>query len=230
MFFLLQVIILLFLQVFEFSSSSLLFGFNSIHENTVFLSSSGAFNQHNVVIRSDFPWIRQINSHVCLGLQGDISDCEYIFSQLEYESKLYEQKSSQVLSPEAVCSLCQRLVSKKIRSTNPLNVCGLIGGIHPITIQSQLFWFDNVGASHQTTVGCHGKEFPFILSLFDYYGIENKDKSLNKEQSLDIIKRCWMNIRSRTTIPIGNCQVISINKVNDVVQHKLILQDSASFK
>jgi 20S proteasome alpha/beta subunit len=102
-----------------------LFGFTT--NDAVVLSSSGVIDVHDVMLRSDFDWIRDYDG-ICLGLQGKISDCEYIFTAVDYHRREFQDESAtSSLTAKSIAHLCRNIIGSHLRQ-GQLQVNGLVGG------------------------------------------------------------------------------------------------------
>ena len=85
---------------------------------------------------NDFKYIRSFND-ICIGLQGDVSDCEYVFSLIDgyvrdlslgHDNGGVRDTRGMCLTGKAMSHVCRNIVARRIRN-RPLDVNGLVAGI-----------------------------------------------------------------------------------------------------
>lgn len=115
----------LFLLYICISDGSSLFGF--VTDSAAVISSSGALQVNGVTIREDFQYIRQYSDSF-IGLQGDCSDCEYMFSMIDGYTRDYSLgNDNRYLSCKALSHVCRNIIARRIRN-RPLDVNGIVAG------------------------------------------------------------------------------------------------------
>ncbi len=104
---------------------SSLFGF--VTDSAAVISSSGALQVNGVTIAQDFQYIRPYSDSF-IGLQGDCSDCEYMFSMIDGYTRDYSLgNDNRYLSCKALSHVCRNIIARRIRN-RPLDVNGIVAG------------------------------------------------------------------------------------------------------
>jgi 20S proteasome alpha/beta subunit len=170
---------------------------------------------------------------MCIAMQGDLSDCEYIYSHISQESKLHELVFQKAINIHTFAHICRKLFAQNLRKQNKnLKVNMLIGGWDDSSDESVLYWLDNLANLQEITFGAFGFQNMYILSFIDKYirelkkNIENDKSSDNinisnnmnglsnvtQEESILLIKECWNYIYNR----------LSINNINKSICIRII--------
>jgi 20S proteasome alpha/beta subunit len=160
-------------------STSVLFGICT--ENAVYLSASSSLSHNGVTIKSDFSWVRRVGESL-LGLQGDLSDCEEVFSLvLSKNSEHCLNFQGKPLSTKSIANLCRTLIAQRLRAQSRLNVNAIVAGwegkdmspglapkVGGLEGKPKLYWLDSIGSLHDSLYAVHGQESAFLLSMLDH--------------------------------------------------------------
>lgn len=111
--------------------ATILFGFTS--PSAVVISSSGDASVNGVMMRSDYQWVTILGKHICLGLYGDIGDCQSLLSYVVARNNIFKLLYGQDLSCSNVAHFCRHLIAEKLRQS-PLQVSGLVAGMFIVSI------------------------------------------------------------------------------------------------
>eukprot|EP01038_Epipyxis_sp_PR26KG_P013858 gene13858-18585_t len=205
------------------------------NSDSVYLTSTSIFTPYEgqrggTAMREDFDWIKVIGNNTLLALQGDMSDCEYLFQAISSANSLYELKhESRSMTVNEIANLCRFRISNNLRK-QPLKVNILIAGWDEIVHQPKLYWLDQIGSLKNVAYAAHGIEFPFILSLLDskyqdhlkpvqIQEVEMENNVGNEvKSSIQLLQYCWDTARKRTTTRLGRIRIKSINAAG-IVDH-----------
>jgi 20S proteasome alpha/beta subunit len=160
-------------------STSVLFGICT--ENAAYLSASSSLSHNGVTIKSDFNWVRRVGESL-LGLQGDLSDCEEVFSfVLSKNSEHCLNFQGKPLSTKSIANLCRSLIAQRLRAQSRLNVNAIVAGwegkdmstslapkVGSLEGKPMLYWLDSIGSLHDSLYAVHGQESAFLLSMLDH--------------------------------------------------------------
>lgn len=111
---------------------------------------------------------------VCI--QGDVADCEELFSILDAQNRAHELDfAGRLLSCKSAAHFCQSVVSQRLRTNHRLNVDIMITGVSSVSnpeASPELYWLDSIGSLQNVEYAAHGPDTPFLLSILD----QNKSK------------------------------------------------------
>lgn len=219
-------------------TANILFGFKTT--DGAYMSGGSAVKHNGVTVTHDFNWIRKLDT--CLiGMIGDISDCEEIFSAVERNCVLHGLDfDGRPLPVKSIAHLCQTLISHNI---GRLNVNLLIAGWQhsgdalegdPNASSGgvpKLYWIDNLAAIQDVSYGAHGPEVPFVLSMLDQHRLalrgETVAASLDSEstdaQSITVAdpllpsfvtKQCWNQLQKRSggKVDVSTARLYCVDK------------------
>jgi 20S proteasome alpha/beta subunit len=167
------------LAIAKCGSTSVLFGICT--ENAAYLSASSSLSHNGVTIKSDFNWVRRVGESL-LGLQGDLSDCEEVFSfVLSKNSEHCLNFQGKPLSTKSIANLCRALIAQRLRAQSRLNVNAIVAGwegkdmspglapkVGSLEGKPKLYWLDSIGSLHDSLYAVHGQESAFLLSMLDH--------------------------------------------------------------
>lgn len=143
--------------------------------NAAYLSASSAIAHNGVTIGDDFHWIRKVGG-MLICIQGDVADCEELFSILDAQNRAHELDfDGRMLSCKSAAHFCQSVVSQRLRTNRRLNVEIMIAGVSSASdpdASPQLYWLDSIGSLQSVEYAAHGPDTPFLLSMLD----QNKSK------------------------------------------------------
>ena len=156
------------------------------------------------------PTVQDSRNMTCIALSGDLSDCEFLVSQLAAESQNHEMTfpDRAGFSVHAIANLCRRVIASYIRK-HMLKVNVLIAGWDNSDDRPVLYWLDNIGGMHEVPFGAHGRDFVFLLSLLDLKKgqlltnnqiVANETSGVTSERScgFSVAKDCWMCVKKRS--------------------------------
>lgn len=218
-------ILILCCEFFWFGSGSSIFGFKT--KNSVLITSSNSVEINGITMHQDFEWLRNIGTEkkCCLALNGDVSDCEFLWNQIIEENNIHELSFGRPYTVHAMANICRNLIGKFIRSKQgPLKVNAMLAGWDYVEDRPVLYWLDNLGGIQEVSSGAHGPEFVLILSFLDRALLSNnKSENLDVESAITTISSCWTSLKKRTTKHLKKISVKAITA--NSITYKLISLD-----
>ena len=170
------------------TTASVLFGFTT--PDASYISTSASISHSGVTIRNDFDWVREIDGSL-VGIQGEVSDCEELFSILRAKTVAHSISfDGRSLPCNSIAHLCQTIISQRLRTEQRLNVNILIAGWDKDSGADgdtmfekrenqrgipKLYWLDDIGSLQDVKYASHGAETMFMLSMLDQWSGGRKE-------------------------------------------------------
>ena len=212
---------------------AVMFGFTT--PDASYVSFNPSLGHNGVTLKNDFAWARQVGeSYVCI--QGDVADCEEIFSFLKSQNTAHSLDfSEKPMSTRVLAHVCRSLISERLRTSRRLNVNALVAGFEKSSDTNSvsggkpvLYWLDDVGSLKQTSYAAHGPETPFLLSMLDQRKLDltkisdsslvdvDQDSRIVSDPQLakTVTQECWKQLqkRSRGRVDTSVVRLYRVNK------------------
>ncbi|XP_038072751.1 proteasome subunit beta type-2-like [Patiria miniata] len=141
---------------------------------------------------------------LCAGESGDtVQFAEYIQKNIQ----LYKMRNGYELSPHAAANFTRKNLADFLRSRTPYAVNMLLAG-HDDQDGPALYFMDYLASLNKVPYGAHGYGAMFTLSIMDR--LYRRD--INREEALDILKKCLAEVQKRFLINLPAFQVKVVDK------------------
>jgi 20S proteasome subunit beta 4 len=135
----------------------------------------------------------ELDSHILLGLVGDLADQREFSSELKNKFQFYKFQNRKSMNMNQSANYLRHLLAEAVRKS-PVQINSLLAGFD--REGAQLFWLDAYGTMQKVPYGAHGYASYFVSSV-----IANSYKNnLSLEEAIEISRQCVFELRKRMII------------------------------
>eukprot|EP01086_Lenisia_limosa_P009831 TRINITY_DN33509_c0_g1_i1.p1 TRINITY_DN33509_c0_g1~~TRINITY_DN33509_c0_g1_i1.p1 ORF type:complete len:193 (+),score=28.62 TRINITY_DN33509_c0_g1_i1:160-738(+) len=135
--------------------------------------------------------IREMNTHLLLGVVGNAGDRVHFTDLVEKEMSYYKFKNGMQLEPDGVANHIRNTLWTALRK-GPYEVQTLLGGFNKEG-KASLFSCDSLGTLLNVPFFAHGYSSHFLLALFD----DMYKPDLTQEEGIELLRKCQEALSKR---------------------------------